>query len=154
MSKRLFLFFLGLALFVSFTTGQVAEAAIERKKTEPVKGAIVREALMLEANVRQGTVAIAGRVLLQPDTGLWTIVAEKPNVGRAPGLRLEARASMLESDVVEVETRIVGVSDESAKMIVRFGEPAQLNVAQMEGAMPNQKRPDTQLGVKVLKVRY
>ncbi len=108
----------------------------------------VREALMLDAKVSQGRQAISGRVLLQAGSTVWTQVAGQP------GLRLQARATMLEADVVEIETRILGQTEENAKMIVRLGELAELNVAQMEGSVASKNRPDTNLGVKVLKVRF
>jgi hypothetical protein len=113
-----------------------------------------REALMLEAKVEQGRETISGRVLLQAGSATWTSVADRPGVGRKPGLRLEARAVMIEPDVVEIETRILGSSEQNAKMIVRLGELAELNVAQMEGADAIKQRPQTNLGVKVLKVRF
>ena len=113
-----------------------------------------REALMLEAKVEQGRETISGRVLLEAGSAAWTRVADQTGVGRKPGLRLEARAAMLEPDVVEIETRILGSSEQNAKMIVRLGELAELNVAQMEGADASKQRPQTNLGVKVLKVRF
>lgn len=113
-----------------------------------------REALMLEAKVEQGRETISGRVLLQAGSAKWTRVADQAGVGRKSGLRLEARAVMLEPDVVEIETRILGSSEQNAKMIVRLGELAELNVAQMEGADVSKHRPQINLGVKVLKVRF
>ncbi len=113
-----------------------------------------QEALMLEAKVTQGRETVSGRVLLQAGSTNWTLVADQPDKSRKPGLRLEARAVMIEPDVVEIETRISGLSEQSAKMIVRFGELAELNVTQMEGAIVGKDRPETNLGVKVLKVRF
>lgn len=113
-----------------------------------------REALMLEAKVEQGRETISGRVLLQAGSAVWTRVADQAGVGRNSRLRLEARAVMLEPDVVEIETRILGSTEQNAKMIVRLGELAELNVAQMEGADASKHRPQTNLGVKVLKVRF
>lgn len=113
-----------------------------------------QEALLLEATVKQGRETVSGRVLLQAGSANWTLVADQPDSSRKPGLRLEARAVMIESDVVEIETRISGSSEQNANMIVRLGELAELNVTQMEGAIGSKDRPETNLGVKVLKVRF
>lgn len=128
--------------------------ALEAGASKAKLGLEAREALMLEANVKQGRDHVSGRVLLQSGATAWTLVAGKAGNGRPSGLRLEARAVMLEPDVVEIETRITGSSEQSAKMIVRLGELAELNVAQMEGATVSKNRPETSLGVKVLKVRF
>jgi hypothetical protein len=135
-------------LLVSLVAESLADPAIAVAAVE------VREALMLEAKVKQGTETISGRVLLQAGSAAWTRVADQSGMGRKSGLRLEARAVMLEQDVVEIETRILGASEQNAKMIVRLGELAELNVAQMEGPDVSKHRPQTNLGVKVLKVRF
>lgn len=136
------------------TTFLLSALVLEAGASKAKIGFEAREALLLEANVKQGREHVSGRVLLQSGGAAWTLVAGKAGNGRPSGLRLEARAVMLEPDVVEIETRITGSSEQSAKMIVRLGELAELNVAQMEGGTASKNRPETNLGVKVLKVRF
>lgn len=149
-AARTALFLLTLFLLTVVASGQAG--ASKKPAVE------VREGLLLEANVKQGRDQVSGRVLLQSGETVWTLVASKAGNERQAGLRLEARAVMLEPDVVEIETRITGSTEENAKMIVRLGELANLNVAQMEGATESVKggknRPETSLGVRVLKVRF
>lgn len=150
MVQKKFNVFFSRAVTVLATTFLIAPLS-DFRASAAVEG---REALMLEAKVKQGSDTISGRVLLQAGSSAWTRVADQASAGRKSGLRLEARAVMLEPDVVEIETRILGSSEQSAKMIVRLGELAELNVAQMEGADVGKNRPQTNLGVKVLRVRF
>jgi hypothetical protein len=117
--------------------------------------------LLIEADLKQGAQMIAGRVLLEAGRTEWTTIAEskssmpKRPAGESP-LKLEARATLLESDVVEIETRITGRSEQNGKLIVRLGERAEMTATQMEstGTLSKDAVPPTSVGVKVLRVRY
>ena len=127
----------------------------------------LNEGLLVEADLKQGTQAIAGRVLIEAGRTEWTTIAEskiskksKLAAGETQ-LKLEARATLLEPDVVEVETRITGRSEQNGKLIVRLGERAEMTTSQMEstetagttGSEKDSTNPMS-VGLKVLRVRY
>lgn len=128
----------------------------------------LNEGLLIEADVTQGAQTIAGRVLVEPGQSEWTKIASAPastKTGR-PALQLEARAKMVDSDVVEVETRVVGRDELMGKLLVQFGTRGELTMSQLEsGSAPTTKTSpevksgdagsaNTSIGVKVLRVRY
>lgn len=115
------------------------------------------EGFLVEADLKQGSEVLLGRVLIEAGRTEWTTIAE----AKVSRLKLEARATLLEADVVEVETRITGRDEQNGKMIVRLGERAEMTTAQMEtsdtqSASTKRKEPlpSTSLGLKVLRVRY
>jgi hypothetical protein len=122
------------------------------------------EGLLVDADLTQGTQTIGGRVLIEAGRTEWTTIAESKakNLSRLKHgllespLKLEARATLLEPDVVEVETRITGRSEQNGKLIVRLGERAEMTTSQMESSESATKEAatPTNLGVKVLRVRY
>jgi hypothetical protein len=130
----------------------------------------LNEGLLVEADLKQGTQSLAGRVLIEAGRTEWTTIAEsrwKKTTSRKvhepleQPLKLEARATLLEPDVVEIETRITGLSEQNGKLIVRLGERAEMTTTQMEstdvpGTIGSQKMapPVTSVGLKVLRVRY
>jgi hypothetical protein len=97
---------------------------------------------------------LGGKVLTALNAEQWVTVAST-TVDKNRKLSLQARAHLLEPDVAEVETRVVGDAQQSANFIVRLGEQADMSVNQMEGATaPAGQQPPTNLKVKVRKVRY
>ncbi len=119
------------------------------------------EGLLVEAQVTQGTNVIAGRVLIEAGRTEWTTIASAPATakGKAAKLKLEARATLLDTDVVEVETRVTGGQEQTGKLIVRLGESGIMTSSQMESAEPASGSAatapvETSVGVKVLRVRY
>lgn len=124
------------------------------------------EGLLVEADAKYGTQELAGRVLIHAGQGEWTTVATGK---KSTTVRLEARASLVEADVVEIETRFAGADGsikQSGKIVVRVGERAELT--QLEGdattAVPattsgadsrTVSTPNSSsVAVKVLRVRY
>lgn len=123
----------------------------------------LNEALLVEAKLTQGTQIISGRVLIEAGRTEWTTVAEAPHEKRSVGnrpLKLEARANLIDSDVVEIETRTTGAQEQNGKMIVRLGERAEMTNSQMESGENNAetkaatKAAASSVDVKVLRVRY
>lgn len=134
----------------------------------------LNEGLLIEADLTQGAQTIAGRVLVEAGQTEWTKIASSPATSKAskkdqPPLQLEARAKMVDSDIVEVETRVIGRDELTGKLLVQFGTRGELTMSQLEGASrdatsPTTKTPpdqvksgapsNTSIGVKVLRVRY
>ncbi len=117
------------------------------------------EGLLVEAQVSQGTNVIAGRVLIEAGRTEWTTIASSPATGKgkAVPLKLEARATLLDNEIVEVETRVTGGQEQTGKLIVRLGESGVMTSSQMESAESAAGTPaplETSVGVKVLRVRY
>lgn len=121
------------------------------------------EALLVEGKLTQGTQIIFGRVLIEAGRTDWTTIAEAPHEKRSigiPPLKLEARANLIDSDVVEIETRTTGRQQQNGKMVVRLGEHAEMTNTQMEGAdagaagTKDAAKTSSSVDVKVLRVRY
>jgi hypothetical protein len=116
------------------------------------------EGLLVEAQLKQGSSALAGRVLIEAGRSEWTTIASTLSSKSVKNkrLKLEARATLLDSDIVEVETRISGELEQTGKLIVRLGESATITTSQMEGSETSAATspPATSVGVKVLRVRY
>lgn len=110
------------------------------------------EGLLIEANLKQGTRSIEGRVLVEAGRTEWTTIATAPAAKSEPALRLEARANLIDSDVVEVETRVIGRDERTGKFLIQLGNRSELN--QLEGATGAAGEPATSVAVKVLRVRY
>lgn len=145
---------------------QEALAAFTRKPSGELT-----EGLLVEARATQGGNVIGGKVLIEAGRGEWTTVAA---IGATTGgiaksktsapLKLEARAVMLEPDLVEVETRVTGGREESGKLVVRIGETGLITTSQMENSdagsaagansAASKAGDSTSIGVKVLRVRY
>ncbi len=117
------------------------------------------EGLLVEAQVSQGANVIAGRVLIEAGRTEWTTIAssQATGKGKASPLKLEARATLLDNEIVEVETRVTGGQEQTGKLIVRLGESGIMTSSQMESAESgagNSAPLETSVGVKVLRVRY
>ncbi len=110
------------------------------------------EGFLIEADLKQGSRVAAGRVLIEAGHDAWMTIAMTPATKQDPALRLQARATLVEADVVEIETRITGRGEQNGRMIVRVGERGEMSTAQLEGA--SKDTPATSLGLKVLRVRY
>ena len=136
----------------------VQAATNTRVASARVSSGGLAEALLVEATLTQGTQTISGRVLIEAGRTEWTKVAEAPHERRSVGtpLKLEARANLIDSDVVEIETRTTGSEEQNGKMIVRLGERAEMTNSQMEGAETKTagKAAASSVDVKVLRVRY
>jgi hypothetical protein len=125
----------------------------------------LNEGLLIEAKLTQGSQTLAGRVLVEAGRTQWTTIATSGGKSEqakdaSAALKLEARANLVESDVVELETRISGSEEQTAKLIVRLGEPTNITPSQMEGNSTTPTSANaagakpTSLDVKVLRVRY
>ena len=110
------------------------------------------EGFLIEGELKQGARVAAGRVLIEAGHRDWMTIAMTPATKKDPALRLQARATLVEADVVEIETRITGRGEQNGKMIVRVGERGEMTTSQLEGA--SESVPPTSLGLKVLRVRY
>ena len=117
-----------------------------------VKAAGLSEGFLIEADLKQGARSAAGRVLIEAGHKEWMTIATTPATKQDPVLRLEARATLVEADVVEIETRIFGRGEQNGRMIVRVGERGEMTTTQLEGA--SNATPPTSVGLKVLRVRY
>lgn len=112
--------------------------------------AVPGDGLLIEADLKQSGQEVAGRVLVEAGQAEWTTIAAKVDAKGETILKLEARANLVESDVVEVQTRVNG-RDEGSKFLVRLGERGQMTVGPT-GEVG--EIPTTSVTVKVLRVRY
>ena len=83
----------------------------------------------------------------------WTTIALKKGAKGEPALKLEARANLVEADVVEVQTRVNG-QREGGTILVRLGERGQMTVGPSGEVGATREAATTSLAVKVLRVRY
>jgi hypothetical protein len=129
-----------------------------------------REGLMLESQIDHLGIFVKSRVLLEVGSAQWVKIGEG-TLAKARGLDanvsdsrfiIEARATMMDAEVAEVETRVRGLNyEENGKLLVRLGEYAMITTAQMETLSGNKLQASagagqkmTKLGVRVVKVRY
>lgn len=111
------------------------------------------DGFLIEANLKQGGQEIEGRVLMAAGLSEWTTIALKRGVKGESLLKLEARASLIESDVVEVQTRVNGQLD-GGTILVRLGERGQMTVGPNGNVGVARDAAATSVAVKVLRVRY
>jgi len=115
--------------------------------------AVPGDGLLIEADLKQSGQEVAGRVLVEAGQVEWATVASKIGTKGEMILKLEARASLVDPDVVEVQTRVNG-RDEGSKFLVRLGERGQMTVGPTGEVGAVGEIPTTSLAVKVLRVRY
>jgi hypothetical protein len=165
-----------LKFFVPFIALGIAvpAVAIPSRTREVIK----TDGLLLESVVSFEESSARSRVLLEAGGVRWVKVAEisvrnpkiraaasaghKPHEDGEESFVVEARATMLDAEVAEVETRIRGKKyEETGKLLVRFGEYGEITTAQMEtvsGDKPYMKngfdKMPTKFGVRVVRVRF
>ena len=125
---------------------------------------------MLESQVNHLGIFVKSRVVLEAGSSQWVKIGEG-TLANAKGSNVkgsdsrfvvEARATMLDAEVAEVETRVRGRNyEETGKLLVRLGEYGMITTAQMETLSGNKPQASaevdqkmTKLGVRVVKVRY
>lgn len=125
---------------------------------------------MLESQVSHLGIFVKSRVVLEAGSAQWVKIGEGTLVnakganvnGSDSRFIVEARATMLDAEVAEVETRVRGRNyEETGKLLVRLGEYGMITTAQMETLSGNKPQVTTEvgqkmtkLGVRVVKVRY
>lgn len=111
------------------------------------------DGLLIEAELKQGTRAMTGKVLVDANRTEWTTIASAAAMKNQPALKLEARASLIDSDVVEIETRVTGADERVGKQLAQLGIRSEVSL--VEGATtPAVATPETRVAIKVLRVRY
>lgn len=113
----------------------------------------LNDGFLIEADLKQGGQEVAGRVLIEAGLSEWTTIATKTGAKGEPILKLEARANLVDSDVVEVQTRVNG-QPEGGTILVRLGERGQMTVGASGEVGAAGDVATTSLAVKVLRVRY
>ncbi len=120
-----------------------------------------KESLMLESQVTHSGAFVKSRIVLEAGNPNWVKIGE----GQTKALRagtsgerfvIEARATMLDAEVAEVETRIRSQKlEESGKLLVRLGDYGVITNTQMEtvSGAKAARAVETKLGVRVVKVR-
>lgn len=151
-----------IAASVALTLPVTALAMASQTSAPRTSSGGLNEGLLVEAQLTQGASVISGRVLIEAGRTDWTTIAAsesgKTKKSEAGRLKLEARANLIDSDVVEIETRVTGKTEQTGKLVVRLGETGTITTSQMEGTDPGvagqTTSGDTSIGVKVLRVRY
>lgn len=143
--------FAALIMTMGLFAAHVALAAI------PGRGP--KEGLMLESQVTHLGTFVKSRVVLEAGNVNWVKIGEgqaKTAGGTGERFVIEARATMLDAEIAEVETRIRGQKvEESGKLLVRLGDYGVITNAQMESlsGAKAERAVETKLGVRVVKIR-
>ena len=114
----------------------------------------LNDGLLIEADLKSAGRSLAGRVLVEAGRESWTTVASSPATKTEPEMKFEVRANLIDSDVAQVEARIVAKDEQSTTIVVRLGDRGTISQDQMEGAGKASAPSDLKVEVKVLRVRY
>lgn len=141
-----------LIMVIGFLIANSATAAI------PPRGrpAGPKEGLMLESQVTHLGAFVKSRVVVEPGNANWVKIGEGQAKGQSERFVIEARATMLDAEIAEVETRIRSQkAEESGKLLVRLGDYGMITNTQMETVSGSKmaRAAETKLGVRVVKIR-